>query len=368
MYIYNVNIKVLAFGILRALAIVAGVVLLLWFLYKIQALLLYIGIAAVISLIGRPIIIFLKNKVHLKNTVAAIITLCIAIGAFSLLAYIFVPIIIEEGKNIQDIDFNSVKRDLNELNIQASDYLGVEQIDLVEAVKRTEYVKNFNTEVVPSFVDIFFGNVGNVIIGVFSVLFISFFLLKEENLINHSVTVFAKSGTEHKYLKALNKIRELLSRYFTGLLFQILILTVFYTVLLLFFDVENVVAIAMICAFLNIVPYLGPLLGMILMLLVVTSNNLGADFSSELLPQLTYIFIGYSIAQLFDNLITQPIIFGKSVRSHPLEIFLVILIGGFVFGVAGMILAVPTYTALKVISKEFMSEYKIVKRLTKDLY
>lgn len=368
MYIYKVNIRIVAFGILKALAIVTGVVLLLWFLYKIQALLLYIGIASVISLIGRPVILFLKKKLKLKNTLAAIITLSMVIGAFSLLAYIFVPVIIEEGKNIQEIDFESVKRDLNELNIQASDYLGVEQIDLVEAIKRTEYVKNFDTEVVPSFVDIFFGNLGNAIVGLFSVLFISFFLLKEEKLVNNSVTVFAKKGTESKYINALTKIRELLSRYFTGLVFQISILTVFYTVLLLFFDVKNVIAIAMICAFLNIVPYLGPLLGMVLMLLVVTSNNLGADFSTELLPQLTFIFIGYALAQLFDNLITQPIIFGKSVRSHPLEIFLVILIGGFVFGVAGMILAVPSYTALKVIAKEFHSNYKIVDRLTKNLY
>ena len=79
------------------------------------------------------------------------------------------------------------------------------------------------------------------------------------------------------------------------------------------------------------------------------------------------MFIGYCLAQLFDNIISQPVIFGKSVRSHPLEIFIIILIGGYVFGIAGMILAVPTYTAIKVISKEFLSEYKIVKRLTKNL-
>tara|TARA_B100001179_G_C18536490_1_gene379570 strand:- start:701 stop:1012 length:312 start_codon:yes stop_codon:yes gene_type:complete len=103
------------------------------------------------------------------------------------------------------------------------------------------------------------------------------------------------------------------------------------------------------------------------MVLVVISNNLGADFSTELLPLLIITLVGYSIAQLFDNLICQPVIFGKSVRSHPLEIFIVILMGGFVFGIAGMILAVPVYTTLKVISKEFLSEYKIVKHLTKNL-
>ncbi|GEQ86307.1 AI-2E family transporter [Patiriisocius marinistellae] len=359
--------KIIALGIIKALAIVAGVILLLWFLYKIQVIFLYIGVAAVISLIGRPIILFLKNKLNFKNNFAAFITLLMVISVIIGLLWIFVPIIIEESQAISEIDFEGVKTDLNELNIQASDYLGVEQIDIVEAIKRTEYVKNFDTEVVPSFIDIFFGNVGSAIIGFFSVIFISFFLLKDESMVIHTVTVFAREENEKRFVLVFNKTKELLSRYFIGLTFQILILTIFYSVLLLFFKIENVLAIAVICAFLNIVPYLGPLIGYVVMVLVITSNNLGADFSSQLLPLLIYLTIGYGIAQLFDNFISQPVIFGKSVRSHPLEIFLAILIGGFIFGVAGMILAVPTYTVIKVVSKEFFSEYKIVKRLTQNL-
>ncbi|MGJ8665892.1 MAG: AI-2E family transporter [Patiriisocius sp.] len=359
--------KIIALGIIKALAIVAGVVLLFWILYKIKAIFLYIGIAAVISLIGRPVILFLKNKLKFNKTLAAFITLLKVIAVFAGLLWIFVPIIVEESQNISEIDFEGVKTDLNELNIQASDYLGVEQIDIIEAIKRTEYVRNFDTELVPSFIDIFFGNLGGAVVGFFSVMFISFFLLKDETMVVQTVTAFAREENELRFVKVFNKTKELLSRYFLGLTFQMLVLTVFYSVLLLFFDIKNVLAIAMICAFLNVVPYLGPIIGYVVMILVITSNNLGADFSSQLLPQLVYLSIGYAIVQLFDNLITQPVIFGKSVRSHPLEIFLSILIGGFIFGVVGMILAVPTYTVIKVVSKEFFSEYKIVKRLTQNL-
>src|SRR5690606_34398012 len=108
------------------------------------------------------------------------------------------------------------------------------------------------------------------------------------------------------------------------------------------------------------VPYLGPLLGGVVMILVVVSNNLGADFSSDLLPLLVKVLIGVGIAQLIDNLVSQPIIFSHSVRSHPLEVFIVIICGGLLFSIPGMIIAVPVYTTLKVISKEFLSEYKIV--------
>ncbi len=194
-----------------------------------------------------------------------------------------------------------------------------------------------------------------------------FFLLKDENLIARSVLAFAKTGDEEKFKRILIKIKELLSRYFIGLLLQIFILALFYSVLLLYLDIRDAVAVAIICAFLNIVPYLGPVIGWVLMLLVIVSNNLGADFSSGLLPLLLIASGGYALAQLFDNFISQPVIFGHSVRSHPLEIFMVILIGGLVFGIPGMILAVPTYTTLKVIAKEFLSEYKIVKRLTRNM-
>ena len=237
----------------------------------------------------------------------------------------------------------------------------------MEAVKRTTYVQNLDVEIIPSFIDIFFGNIGSTIVGLFSVLFISFFLLKDEYMIARTVLAFAKSGNEGKFKRILIKVKELLSRYFIGLLFQIFILALFYSVLLLFLDIKDAVAVALICAFLNIVPYLGPVIGWILMLLVIVSNNLGADFSSGLLPPLLWASGFYALAQLFDNLISQPVIFGHSVRSHPLEIFMVILIGGFVFGIPGMILAVPTYTTLKVISKEFLSEYKIVQRLTRNM-
>jgi predicted PurR-regulated permease PerM len=361
------NAKAITVGILRALAVVAGIFLLLWFLFEIQALILYIGLALVLSLIGRPVVLFLRRRFRFGNTFASVVTLLIIMGTVGLLLSIFVPIIIEQGKHISQIDFEQVKRDLNELNIQASEYLGVDHFQLVEAVKRTTYVQNLDVEIIPSFVDIFFGNIGSTVVGLFSVLFISFFLLKDEYMIARTVLAFAKSGDEEKFKRILLKVKELLSRYFIGLLFQIFILALFYSVLLLFLDIKDAVAVAIICAFLNIVPYLGPVIGWILMLLVIVSNNLGADFSSGLLPPLLWASGYYALAQLFDNLISQPVIFGRSVRSHPLEIFIVILIGGYVFGIPGMILAVPTYTTLKVISKEFLSEYKIVKRLTHNL-
>jgi predicted PurR-regulated permease PerM len=86
------------------------------------------------------------------------------------------------------------------------------------------------------------------------------------------------------------------------------------------------------------------------------SSHITQDFSTVILAKAIYVAIGFAIGQVIDNFFSQP-----------LEIFIVIISGGLLFGAIGMIAAVPSYTALKVIGKEFLSENRIVKELTKNL-
>jgi predicted PurR-regulated permease PerM len=191
--------------------------------------------------------------------------------------------------------------------------------------------------------------------------------MKDGGILNKGLVALVPDGSEKRFQKSFETIKDLLSRYFIGLLFQITILFVIYTVILLIFGIDNAIVIAFLCALLNLIPYIGPLIGGILMLILTMTSNLELDFQSQILPTTIYVMIGYTIAQLIDNFFSQPFIFSKSVKSHPLEIFLVIIIGGLLFGVIGMIVAVPSYTAIKVVLKEFLAENKIVRSLTKDL-
>ena len=86
-----------------------------------------------------------------------------------------------------------------------------------------------------------------------------------------------------------------------------------------------------------------------------------------IIPIIIKSFFLFGFVQSIDNFLIQPSIYSKAFNAHPLEIFLVIIIGGLLFGIIGMITAVPCYTALKVILKEFLSDNKIVKSLTKDI-
>ncbi|MDT0690205.1 AI-2E family transporter [Salegentibacter sp. F188] len=361
------NSKELSYGILRAAGIMLGIILLLYFLYEIQSVLVYIAIAGVISLIGRPVVIFLKHKLKIPNQMAVVLVLLMVLSFFIGVVFVFVPIVIEQSQHLGQIDMEAFRSDLNDLNTQINSYLGIEEINIIEGLKESEFVRNFDITAIPKFLNNVFGILGAALIAIFSIIFISFFLLKDSKLMINSILVFANQGDEGKFQRVFNKIKILLSRYFVGLTMQVSVLFILYTILLSVFEIRNPIAIAFICATLNLVPYLGPLMAGILMALFVISSYLGADFTVIILPRLIYVMMGYGICQLIDNFISQPLIFGASVRSHPLEIFLIILISGLLFGITGMVVAVPFYTAIKVIAKESLSEYKIVKRLTRDL-
>ena len=141
-----------------------------------------------------------------------------------------------------------------------------------------------------------------------------------------------------------------------------------YTIILLIFGVKDAVVIAFLCAILNLIPYIGPLIGIVLMSFLTMTSYLGEDFSSIVIPKTIYVIIGYIIAQLIDNFFSQPYIFSNSVKSHPLEIFLIILVGGILFGIAGMILAIPTYTVLKVFLKVFFNGEIVLFALQKRIH
>ena len=221
--------------------------------------------------------------------------------------------------------------------------------------------------IIPNFLNSVISGFGSFSIGLFSVLFIAFFLLKDSHLLEQGILILVPDSEETRSKKSFDKIKNLLSRYFIGLIFQILILFVIYTIVLLVFGIKNAIVIAFLCALLNLVPYVGPLIGGILMLILTMTSNIDASFSDVILPKTIYVMIGFVFGQLVDNFFSQPQIFSKATKAHPLEIFLVIMMAGSFAGITGMILAIPSYTIIRIIAKEFFNKFKIVKKITENI-
>ncbi len=359
--------RTIANGILRATGTLIFIALLLYFLYEIQSVILYILIAAVLSLIGKPIVLFLRNRLKFNNLIAVITTMLLFLGVFAGIVSLLVPLLIEQGQNLSLLDIEALKTNIEGLYLQSIEFLQLNQINAEEAITDSKILSDLDYGIIPNFLNSLVSGLGSFSIGLLSVLFIAFFFLKDSGLLQNGILALVAKKNELKTKRSFLKISSLLSRYFVGLFFQLFILFVIYTIGLLIVGVENAVVIAFLCALINIIPYLGPLIGGILMMFLVMTNNLGEGFNSVILPKLFYTLIVIGVGQIIDNFFSQPYIFSKSVKSHPLEIFLIIIIAGLLFGVLGMIVAVPAYTAIKVILKEFLSDYKIVKQLTQGL-
>lgn len=359
--------KTIANGILKACAVLIGLALLIWFVYKIQSVIVYIVIAGVVSLLGRPLVVFLKSKLKFSDTLAVVTTMLLFLGLVFGLISLFIPLILEQGQNLSLLDIDLLQSNIENLYKEAISHFGLSSNEVEDSFKNSKIMSKINFGVIPEFLNYFISGLGSFSIGLFSVLFISFFFLKDSKLMSTGLITVLPKKHEKRLRKSFVTIRDLLTRYFGGLLLQLLILFTIYSIVLLIFGIENAVIIATLCALLNIIPYVGPIISAFLLILLSMSSNLGENFSDVILPKTMYVMIGFIIAQLVDNFISQPFIFSKSVNSHPLEIFLVIIIAGLLFGIVGMILAIPTYTAIKVISKEFLSEYRIVNKLTQGL-
>lgn len=359
------NSNELSKGILKAIAILFGITLACFLIYELSTVLIYIILSIVFTLIVNPVVLFLKNKLKFKNILAVITTLLLSFLLITGFILLFVPLIVSQGKNLSLLDITALQKNYTTVIDNLSVYLVKYNIDFLKILDSINLDSSFSF--IPTLINNLISTLGNLGMGMASVFFISFFFLKDRVAFFKAFKSVLPTNQKNKILISLDKISHLLTRYFIGLLTQLFIIFLLNGIVFLIFGIENAFIIALLCAILNIIPYVGPLLAMLVASTLILISGVSADFIHTTLPTTLYVIIGMFIVQLIDNNINQPIIFSKSTKSHPLEIFLVILISGVLFGILGMIVAIPSYTVLKVISKSFFPNNSIVKVLTKDI-
>ena len=411
------------------LAIIPLIVLLVLFTYF-GDIITYIIMAWVVSMIGAPIF-SLFNKFLGKNSSAGL-SLFVLTLLFVLFMRITVPPLINQAKNLAEIDYEKIVTGLEEpiddmtawlekmgivtdqqpdsiaqhqhkhedlihtelvkldsminmendslpemninllINIHHDDYNGEEVVETAERpgiieTLRSDFLSMLDPSKIPKLLGSFVGFFGNLLITILSVFFIAFFFLREKGLFVNMVSLLVPKDDGSKVQHAVEESTTLLVRYFVGLVIQVLIITVVATLALKLFGFKSALLMAICFAFLNLIPYLGPIMGNLVGVLIVISSNLDVDFYDAMLPKIITAIIIFAVLQLIDNFILQPNIFSKSVKAHPLEIFLVVLIGAKLGGILGMVIAIPAYTVIRVLLKVFFSEFEVVKRLTASI-
>jgi predicted PurR-regulated permease PerM len=345
-----------------------------WYFSSIIA---YVLVAVVISFLGRPVNDLLKRPTfrghRLSGAARAGITLACIWAVFILFFVTVIPLVSSEFKTLGNVNISSVISRVGEPLEQVGEWLkGVGLIDSGQNIR--EFIGEsmgmlFDMSSVKEIFGSLAGTVGEIVIFLFAVTFITFFFLKDSQLFTRMLLAVVPTRHEEGARNAVDSTRKLLVRYFVGIFFEVMIVMTLNIVGLSIAGIgfSHAVLIGLVSGILNVIPYIGPIIGVIFGMCVGVATHVEVDFYTGMLPVLIYTGIVMIITQVIDNVVLQPLIYGNSVHAHPLEIFLVILVAGSVAGIAGMILAIPVYTVLRVVLREFFNKYKLVKSLTRGL-
>jgi predicted PurR-regulated permease PerM len=364
-------------GTTRNILLGVGFLFVIFLLWYFSTIVTYILISVVLSFIGKPLVRWISliriGRFKIPRGAAAFITLILLLTVLISFVRFIIPFLLYELNILSQIDINHVVNSLGEPIIQFLQSFSKQRVTFENQNFYDIFLENLagkiNFSKLSNLFALIAGTVGELLIGFFSVSFITFFFMKDENMFRDVIILLVPTSMEIKVAHILDSISHLLRRYFIGLIFEVLMVMLLVTIGLTIvgIGINHAVVIGLICGTFNIIPYLGPWLGSAFGLLIAATLNINSDLMNHTLPLLGYMTLVFATVQLIDNILFQPLIYSSSVKAHPLEIFIVLLAAGSMAGVTGMILAIPTYTILRVIAKEFFDNMKIVKKLTENL-
>lgn len=364
----------LARYILIAISI-AVVTALLWFF---RDIVWYVAIAAVVSIMGKPLVHAIMRiriaRWHPPQWLAAMITLICTWAIFLLFIGTMIPLVGSQVQALQALDFTTVldsfSSQIDRLDAVIVEYMpvGAQQFSL-----RAELLKYFGNAINASAFQRLFSSTASFVTELamllFSVTFITFFFLKEDDLFTRGLAFFFSDKRQGPYHQAMNRVNYLLQRYFIGIVLQstAVMLCIAIGLLAVRIPWPTALAVGVISGLLNVIPFIGPIFALIIALLIVLIISVTSTLAIPLNLLVLYILLIFVAVRVLDNVLLRPRIFRSSAKSHPLEIFLVLLIAAYLAGLLGMFIAVPIYTVLRVFAKEFFGNQEQIKRLTKNI-
>ena len=363
---------------LRTVLIFLAVLLLLACAWYFRNIVVYILVSGVLSIMGRPLVdLFCKlhiRKWYLPRAMGALLTLLITWGLIILFFVIFVPLVTQQINNFSSIDSERIVQLADKQVKGIEDFFRTINKDIGADLSLQDYFTKkvseiLNINMIQNFLGSVFGVVGNLIIAIFSISFITFFFLKDQHLFFESILMWVPDKYTENFSRALYSIKNLLTRYFIGILIQSTCIMIMIDIgmTIVGIDFQQALVMGLILGILNVIPYVGPWLGLFIAIIMGVASHINMDMTTVVIPMIWGMIIVEAITHLTDNVVFQPVIFSNSVKAHPLEIFVVVLAAGFAAGIPGMILGIPTYTVIRVFAREFFNNFKAVQKITSSL-
>ncbi len=349
--------------------IIAGIAIFVFLAWYFSNIFFYLVISGIIATILRPLTNYINStqifQINIPRVLAVLISFATFIALIFLFVSIFIPLIKEQVDVLMNLKYENILSTIEKPMLGIEEFLiqsrlydkpkGTLLQDIQEGI--VSFIKEGGAYDIGQILNNLFSVAGSVTIGIIAVVFITFFLLYEKGLFRRTVLRIVPNKYFEVVITAFSKIEKLLSNYLLGLLVQMTAIFTLATIGLSITGIKYAASIALFAAVANVIPYLGPILGALfgIMISILTANISGPN---ELVVITAKIFIVFAIVQLNDNLVFQPLIFSKSVKAHPLEIFIIIFVGATLGGIIGMIAAIPVYTIVRVSVIEFSQGFK----------
>ena len=341
-------------------------------MYLFTNVVVYLIISLVLALIGIPVLhVLTKLKIgkwRIREGIAAVITLLLFLSILYSISVIFLPPLLVQinflsHANLEDVLHNVLA--YNPTIKQVFNKFGTEHQIAVAISEQTTNFVNFKN------VTFLFNNTiayaSTIFGGLFSVLFITFFFLKDEKMVVKSLLLITPSALDSEMKDILRTSKKMLSHYFIGLFIDMVLICTIVTTLMWIFGIRNAPVIGCLAGIMIVIPYIGPVITLFFAVFLGVSGCIEFNEYDAIASTITKIIIILIGTNLVDAMLIQPTIFSNTVKAHPLEIFLVILMAGSIGGILGMVVAIPTYTLLRIIAKEFLIHLKFFKKLTENI-
>lgn len=363
----------------KYIILAAGLCLLGAICWWFKSVIAYILVAVIVSLIAKPVMrglqmIKIKGK-KAPDWLLAALSLVLVVGTLLALMFLIIPLI---SAIIKDVSMGNIEDTARSIAVPLADFnrflrdsfpnLGSDfriEVTIIQELQKLLDINAFSAIIgsAASFISSF-------AVGLFSVVFIGFFFIKDDGLFTEIVCALVPDKLEKTTEKAISDIGNLLSRYFIGVVIEVLGVTVVNFLglwLIARLGVNASLAIAFMTGIFNIIPYVGPLLGgalgTVLGLLLKYSSATPVGLDIGFWGFAAVLIAIFCFTQLIDNFLYQPVIYSTSIKSKPLEIFIVLLIVGHIGGPLAMIAAIPLYTVVRVIAFRFFRNVKAIRKL-----
>ena len=334
---------------IRLLLWISGFILLIYLLYLLSDLIIILALSFLLAFIFAPFVFMLEQKglSRLSSTL-------IVFAALAILIYLGLSVVIPKFS----FQMNQLITRLSEFSLAdqlkvVQDWLAISLpfLDFSTLTTKVEYF--FSSQIVNSFESLtsLLSSIVSVIAFLVIVPFITFFLIKDSKRVYQGILKIMPNNYFEMTYWIMKKVSLQLGLYVRAWIFDATFVGVLLGFGFYIIGIPNALPLGVIAGLGHLIPYFGPIIGGVPA--IILSIMINGDLSQ--VPLIIIVVLGvYAV----DNGFVQPYIFGKSVDIHPILIILLIIAGGQLFGLIGMLLAIPVATVVKTMIKEIVFAFK----------